>query len=74
MTTSLKDIDFSQFSLGERALLTHELQVSLRAEADAAPVSDEYLVELRRRIAEIEAGTAPLLAWDQIKAGVFSPG
>jgi putative addiction module component (TIGR02574 family) len=73
-TTPLKDIDFTQYSLGERALLTHELQASLRAEADAAPVSEEYLAELHRRVAAIDSGTAQLLSWGEVKASLFGPG
>jgi putative addiction module component (TIGR02574 family) len=70
----LKDIDFSRYSLGERVLLAHELEASLRAEADAAAVPAEYLAELHRRIEQIEAGTAQLHSWDDIKAQLFGPG
>lgn len=70
----LKDIDFSRYSLGERALLTHELEASLRAEADAAAVPAEYLAELHRRIEQIEAGTAQIHSWEEIKAQLFGPG
>ena len=71
MTIAINEIDFSQLTLDERTLLAFDLLESVREEAASSPVPQEYLAELHRRAAEIDAGTATLLRWDEIKARVF---
>jgi putative addiction module component (TIGR02574 family) len=71
VTISIRDIDYSQLTLNERTLLMHDLAESIRTEADAQPLSPEFRAELNRRMAEIDAGTVPLLSWDAIRASVF---
>jgi putative addiction module component (TIGR02574 family) len=53
-------------SANERARLAHELIHSL--EPDDPDASVAWSSEIRRRIDEIEAGTAKLEDWDSVKA------
>lgn len=53
-------------SVSERARLAHELIQSL--ESDDPDASVAWSDEIRKRIDEIEAGTAKLEDWDSVKA------
>jgi putative addiction module component (TIGR02574 family) len=57
---------------GERARIAHELIQSLEPEdSDAAAA---WTDEIRRRVDEIEAGTAELEAWETVRARLEAAG
>lgn len=56
--------------LRERARLAHRLLISLDKETDedAAAVEQAWEEEIRRRVADLEAGTAELIPAEQVLA------
>lgn len=50
----------------ERVKLVDALIATLEPE-DAAPLDDSLLAEIDRRSAEIDAGSATLLTWEEVK-------
>jgi putative addiction module component (TIGR02574 family) len=57
-----------ELSARERAQLAHRLLVSLDADVDDDPAAVEHAweEEIRRRLAEVEAGTAELIPAEQV--------
>lgn len=60
----------------ERARLAHRLIVSLDEDADEAPAEVEraWEAEIRRRVVELEAGTAELIPAEQVFAELRARG
>lgn len=71
MSISIRDIDYSQLSLGERTVLLHDLIESIRTEADAHALTPEFRAELERRLAEMKTGDVSPLSWEEIRSAVF---
>lgn len=57
---------------GERARIAHELIQSLESEGSVAAAA--WSEEIRRRVDEIEAGTAELEDWETIRARLEAAG
>lgn len=67
MTRISKDFDFSRLSTAERIMLAQDLWDSIHDEAQLAPLTDEQVAEIERRIAAIDAGTMPTYPWEEVK-------
>lgn len=67
MTTITKDFDFSKLTPAERIALAQDLWDSIHEEAQLAPLTNEQVAEIERRIAEVDAGTMPMYSWEEVK-------
>ena len=67
MTTIFKDFDFSQLTPAERIALAQDLWDSIHDETQLAPLPDDQIAEIKRRIAAIDAGTMPMYPWEEVK-------
>jgi putative addiction module component (TIGR02574 family) len=76
MGLPLKRLEAEALALSsqERAQLAHRLLVSLDEDADEDPAAVEHAwdEEIRRRLAEVEAGTAELIPAEQVFAELRS--
>lgn len=74
MAAILKEIENQALSLSpkERGELIHRLIVSLEGEAEDTPeaIAQAWDVEIARRVAEIDAGTAVLVPHEQVLAEI----
>ncbi len=53
----------------DRARLAHDLLASLDGEADEDAAA-QWLTEIERRVAELDAGTARLEPWEDVRARI----
>jgi putative addiction module component (TIGR02574 family) len=69
MSSRLEQVLQAVMSLPEldRVQLVDALIATLEPE-DAAPLDDALLAEIERRSNEVDAGTAVLASWDEVKA------
>jgi putative addiction module component (TIGR02574 family) len=65
-TASVRDLAF-ELPVEERGQLAEELMDSIRT-AEELEVDRAWAIEIRRRLAEIEAGTAKLIPAEQVFA------
>lgn len=70
MTTSRRDFDFSHLSAAERILLAQELLDGALTDGadDVAPLTEEEIAELRRRISLLDTGQMQRHSWDSVQA------
>lgn len=64
-----RHIDYAQIAslpIAERIELAQQLWDDIHAEAEAAPFTPEQLAEIRRRIAEIDAGRMKLIPAEEV--------
>jgi putative addiction module component (TIGR02574 family) len=59
--------DAARLPVAERIQLMDEIWDTLPSES-LPPLSDEWLAEIQRRSAEYDAGYAPSVPWQQVKA------
>jgi putative addiction module component (TIGR02574 family) len=59
--------DAALLSVEDRILLIDAIWETLPDEC-LPPLSNEWMSEIQRRSAEIDAGTAETISWDQVKA------
>ncbi len=61
-----------QFPASERVRLIEEIEDTLMDDGgDLPPLSAEWLAEIDRRSAAIDAGTATLVDWEIVRADLF---
>ena len=60
----------SRLSVGERLELIDALWQTVPADA-LPPLSEEWLLEVQRRSAELDAGGVKTIPWDQVRREAF---
>lgn len=63
-------ISASLLSVGERLKLIDALWQTVPEDA-LPPLSEEWLLEIRRRSAELDAGKVKTIPWDQVRREAF---
>jgi putative addiction module component (TIGR02574 family) len=70
MSPAAADVLSSALSLPEAERLEVASALLESAEPPLGPTGDEWVAELRRRMAEVDAGTAVFTPWEVVRARV----
>jgi putative addiction module component (TIGR02574 family) len=72
MAPSNTPIDLSHLSPADRIHLVQDLWDSIRADAQAVPLTAEQRAELQRRDAEMESGAVRGIPWEEVKKSLLT--
>lgn len=65
-TPSAEHLDISTLSLGARIELAQKLWESVRENVDASPLTADQVIEVERRIADIDSGRVGCVPFDDM--------